>query len=355
MMSGMMIPSVAPMVLAHAGIVRRRAGRGAPYIPSALFLAGYLISWSLFSFVATGAQWVLYHSHLLDGRSLSIGPWAGAVVLVSAGAFQFSPAKNACLDQCRAPVGYFMTEWREGRLGAVAMGLHHGLFCIGCCWLLMAVLFSAGIMNLLWGAIITAFVILEKVLPWPRLVVAVGGLSCFAGAAVLVCGRLLLWESSMDTPPPPWHIAGSYYEVCNCEVVCPCRRQNGAMGGKPTYENCDFALSWWIKDGALGAIDLADMKVVMAGRWETTPGDPWRVTLYVDDRATAEQHQALADLFLGKAGGYIQSSFAAGIVEVFGVKSATIKLDHARARARRSMSRRSSPCEPVKLSITSSR
>ena len=136
----------------------------------------------------------------------------------------------------------------------------------------------------------------------------------------------------MDAPPPPWHIAGSYYEVCNCEVVCPCRRQNGAMGGRPTYENCDFALSWWIKDGALGAIDLADMKVVMAGRWETTPGDPWRVTLYVDDRATAEQHQALADLFLGKAGGYIQSSFAAGIVEVFGIKSATIKLDHARAR-----------------------
>jgi hypothetical protein len=136
----------------------------------------------------------------------------------------------------------------------------------------------------------------------------------------------------METQTPPWRIAGSYYEVCNCEVICPCRRQNGAMGGKPTYENCDFALSWWIKDGSLGAVDLADMKVVMAGRWETTPGDPWRVNLYIDDRATDDQRAALADLFLGKAGGYIQASFAAGIVEVFGIKSATIELDHTRAR-----------------------
>lgn len=190
MMTGMMIPSVAPMVLAHAGIVRRRVGRGSPYVPSALFLGGYLIAWCLFSLVAAAAQWQLYHSHLLDGRSLSIGPWAGAVVLVIAGAFQFSPAKNACLAQCRAPVGYFMTEWRAGRRGAVEMGFRHGVFCIGCCWLLMAVLFSAGIMNVLWGAIITGFVILEKVLPWPRLVVTIGGLSCFAGAALLAGSAL---------------------------------------------------------------------------------------------------------------------------------------------------------------------
>ncbi len=190
MMAGMMIPSVAPMVLAHAGIVRRRVGRGAPYVPSALFLAGYLLAWSLFSFGAAGAQWLLYHSHLLDGRSLSIGPWAGAVVLAIAGAFQFSPAKNACLAQCRAPVGYFMTEWRDGRRGAVLMGLRHGLFCIGCCWSLMAVLFAAGIMNLLWGALITGFVILEKVLPWPRLIVTIGGLACFGGAVVLIVGAL---------------------------------------------------------------------------------------------------------------------------------------------------------------------
>ena len=191
MMAGMMIPSVSPMVLAHAAIMRRRTGRGAPFVSSALFLGGYLLAWSGFGFVAAGAQWLLYRIALLDGRSLSVGPWAGAVVLVAAGLFQFSTQKNACLSQCRAPVGYFMTEWREGRLGAVKMGLHHGTYCIGCCWLLMAVLFSTGIMNLLWGAVITAFTIGEKVLPWPRLVVGIGGLGCFAGAAVLV-GRALI-------------------------------------------------------------------------------------------------------------------------------------------------------------------
>src|SRR5262245_39632155 len=138
MMAGMMIPSVAPMVLTHAAIVRRRAARGVPFVSSGLFLAGYLVAWSAFSAVAALAQWALYHAALLDGRSLSIRPWAGAAVLLAAGLFQLSPAKDACLAQCRAPVGYFVTEWREGRRGAIMMGLHHGAYCIGCCWLIMA-------------------------------------------------------------------------------------------------------------------------------------------------------------------------------------------------------------------------
>src|SRR5262249_29885644 len=98
MMVAMMIPSVAPMVLTHAAITRRRVARGAPYVPSGLFLAGYLVAWSAFSAIAAAAQWALYHSGLLDGRSLSIGPIAGAALLVAAGVFQFLPAKNACLS-----------------------------------------------------------------------------------------------------------------------------------------------------------------------------------------------------------------------------------------------------------------
>lgn len=129
-----------------------------------------------------------------------------------------------------------------------------------------------------------------------------------------------------------WNVAGSYYEVCNCEAICPCRRQAGARGGKPTYATCDFALSWWIKQGQAGALDLADLKVVMVGRWETTEGDPWRVTLYVDDRATPAQKDALAAVFLGKAGGHPKDSFASGIVEVYDVKSAHIELDHTLAK-----------------------
>jgi predicted metal-binding membrane protein len=186
MMVGMMLPSVAPMVLTHAAVMRRRVAQGAPFVSSGLFLAGYLVAWTGFSATAALAQWLLFRHALLDGHSLSIGPWAGAAVLLAAGLFQLSPAKNACLSQCRAPLGYFVTEWRDGKAGAVGMGLHHGIFCIGCCWLLMAVLFAVGIMNIVWGALITAFVVAEKVLPWPRAVIWSGAVGCFAGALVLV-------------------------------------------------------------------------------------------------------------------------------------------------------------------------
>jgi predicted metal-binding membrane protein len=186
MMIGMMLPSAAPMVLTHAAIVRRGAARGGPFVPSSLFLSGYLVAWSAFSAVAALAQWGLYRLGWLDGGSLSIAPLAGAVVLFVAGAFQLSPAKGACLSHCRAPLGYFMTEWRDGKLGAVVMGLRHGAFCIGCCWLLMAILFSVGVMNMLWCALLTAFVVAEKVLPWPRLLVWSGALGCFVAGGALV-------------------------------------------------------------------------------------------------------------------------------------------------------------------------
>jgi predicted metal-binding membrane protein len=186
MMAGMMIPAVAPMVLTHAAITRRQAARGAPYVSSGVFLGGYLLAWSGFAAVAAGAQWLLFRAALLDGRSLSIPPWAGGAVLVVAAIFQLSPIKDTCLAHCRAPVGYFMTEWRDGRLGALRMGLRHGIYCIGCCWLLMAVLFAVGIMNLVWGAVITAFVVAEKALPWRRVIVWSGGAVCLAGAAVLL-------------------------------------------------------------------------------------------------------------------------------------------------------------------------
>src|SRR3954468_13319626 len=100
----------------------------------------------------------------------------------------------------------------------------------------------------------------------------------------------------------PWTVAGSYYEVCNCEAICPCRRSGGQKGGRPSYPNCDFALSWLIERGQAGPIELAGLKVVMAGRWEATPENPWHVTLYLDERATAAQRDALEALFLGRAG-----------------------------------------------------
>jgi hypothetical protein len=122
--------------------------------------------------------------------------------------------------------------------------------------------------------------------------------------------------------------------VCNCEAICPCRRSGGQQGGRPSYQTCDFALSWWIKAGHAGALDLAGRKVVMTGRWETTPGNPWHVTLYIDEESTPEQRQALEAVFLGRAGGAPQRSFGGNIVEVFAVKRAAIALDHTRAKQR---------------------
>jgi len=132
----------------------------------------------------------------------------------------------------------------------------------------------------------------------------------------------------------PWSVAGSYYEVCNCEAVCPCRRSGGQKAGRPMYDLCDFALSWWIKQGHAGALDLGGLKVVMVGRWEKTAGDPWHVILYVDERATPPQKDALAAVFLGRAGGHPQRSYAVNIVEVHAVRSATIELDHTPAAQR---------------------
>jgi predicted metal-binding membrane protein len=186
MMAGMMIPSATPMVLTHAAVARRRTAAGGPQSSSSLFFSGYLAAWSGFSLLAALAEWGLHRSSLLDPETLRIRPLAAGVVLLCAGVFQLSSAKGTCLARCRAPLGYFLTEWREGRLGALVMGLRHGAFCIGCCWLLMAILFAAGVMSLWWGAALTGFVIAEKLLPAPRLLVWAGAILCFAGAAFLL-------------------------------------------------------------------------------------------------------------------------------------------------------------------------
>jgi predicted metal-binding membrane protein len=187
MMVGMMVPSAAPMVLAFAAINRKRAERGGPYVPTTVFLGGYLLAWTAFSAVAAGAQWALYHASLLNPHSQTVGPWLAGLLLLSAGAFQLSPAKDACLASCRSPLGFLMTEWRDGSRGALRMGLRHGMACIGCCWLLMALLFVAGVMNLLWVAFIAAYVFVEKVLPWGRSVARLGAAGCaVAGVALIV-------------------------------------------------------------------------------------------------------------------------------------------------------------------------
>jgi len=127
-----------------------------------------------------------------------------------------------------------------------------------------------------------------------------------------------------------WKVAGSYYEVCNCDAICPCRRTDGKPGGEMQYDSCDFAISWWVTDGHADTVALTGLKVVMAGRWKKAKGNPFHITLYIDERATAEQEAALSAIFLGRAGGYPSISYGPNIVEIHAIKRAQIELDHVR-------------------------
>ena len=132
-----------------------------------------------------------------------------------------------------------------------------------------------------------------------------------------------------------WRVTGSYFEVCNCDAVCPCRRQGAREGGRSTYGVCDFALSWLITDGACDGVDLSDRVVVLAGSYsDDEPRSPWRVVLYIDSDATHAQHDALATIFLGRAGGTTLRNFAAAIGEVVAVRTADIRVDHSANRER---------------------
>ena len=166
MMVAMMAPSATPMLLMFATLNRRRREREAPYVPTGVFLAGYVIVWAAFSLAATGGNWGLHQASLLSSMmGESTSGYLGGGLLLLAGAFQWSPLKNSCLKQCRTPMGFLMTSWREGRGGALRMGLEHGAYCLGCCWALMLLLFVLGIMNLVWIAALAAFVLAEKVAP----------------------------------------------------------------------------------------------------------------------------------------------------------------------------------------------
>lgn len=163
MMVAMMLPSTTPAVLLFTRIEREK--KQSRSHAAVLFVSGYLAVWAGFSVGATLAQWGLHTAVALSPTMAITSPVVGGAVLVVAGLFQWTPLKHACLTHCRSPQGFFMTEWREGAPGALFMGLKHGSYCVGCCWLLMGLIFVAGMMNLAWVAIIAAFVLAEKVAP----------------------------------------------------------------------------------------------------------------------------------------------------------------------------------------------
>jgi hypothetical protein len=132
-----------------------------------------------------------------------------------------------------------------------------------------------------------------------------------------------------------WKVSGTYYEVCNCEAVCPCRRHGDKSGGRSTYGFCDFAISWHIAEGQADGLDLGNLSVVLAGSYnDDEPGSPWRVILYVDESGDRLQQQALTTIFLGKAGGDTAKNFATAIGEVFAIRAAKIALEHSKNKER---------------------
>jgi predicted metal-binding membrane protein len=165
MMVAMMLPSAAPTILLVASVLRRRRERASPAASTAVFVAGYLLVWTGFGAAAALTQWGLHQAALLSPAMASTSPVLGGILLIVAGVYQWLPLKSACLGRCRSPLEFLGSEWREGSGGALVMGARHGLFCLGCCWALMTLLFVAGVMNLLWVAAIAALVLVEKVVP----------------------------------------------------------------------------------------------------------------------------------------------------------------------------------------------
>lgn len=185
MMAAMMLPAAAPLMLMLARINYLRYSRRRVALATGVAGLGYLATWTGFSLLATLGQWRLLAAQLISPIMDSSSKLMTGALLIAAGAYQFTPVKHACLGRCRSPMCVLLTEWREGYVGAFRMGLRQGAYCLGCCWLLMAVLFAFGVMNLVCIAALSVLVLLKKILPQPRL------FAQRTGAILLVWGVLI--------------------------------------------------------------------------------------------------------------------------------------------------------------------
>jgi predicted metal-binding membrane protein len=186
MMAAMMLPSAAPMLLLYGTISRRRQETGGP-ANSGLFASGYIAVWALFSLAATALQSVLERAALVSSMMQVTSITLAGAVMIAAGLYQWTPLKQTCLRHCRSPLDFLMTEWREGARGAFTMGLRHGGYCLGCCWMLMLLLFVGGIMNLVWIGGLALFVLIEKLAPFGHWLgrIAGAGLVAWGSATML--------------------------------------------------------------------------------------------------------------------------------------------------------------------------
>ncbi len=176
MMAAMMLPSALPMILTFVDL----SARGGDKARGRSFVAAYLAVWFVFSAGATALQWALQRMGWVDPMIVSTSAMLTGALLLIAGVYQFSPLKRTCLSRCRTPIGFLLGEWRPGTAGAFGMGVNHGVFCVGCCWALMALLFVGGVMNLAWVAALSIAVALEKMVPRGERIATVLGVALIA-------------------------------------------------------------------------------------------------------------------------------------------------------------------------------
>ena len=185
MMAGMMVPSASPVLLLFAATRAGSSGRGVS-LATLAFGLGYVMVWTGFSVVASLAQYGLHESAMLSMSMSSSSNRLSGAILIAAGAYQLTPWKSRCLTHCRSPLGFLMTNWYDGIPGAFRMGFRHGAYCLGCCWALMSILFAVGVMNLVWIAALTGFVLLEKLGPAGATIARV------AGAVIVALGIVVI-------------------------------------------------------------------------------------------------------------------------------------------------------------------
>jgi predicted metal-binding membrane protein len=210
MMTAMMLPSVAPMALTFARVSGERARKSqSVFVPTWIFILGYFAAWTAFGLVAYSVDHCI---RLLDFAWLAWdrgGPIAAGIPIVAAGLYQLTPFKRVCLMHCRSPLDFFLESWREGHGGALRMGFHHGLYCVGCCWSLMLVLFAVGVMSLFWMTLIAVLIFAEKVLRvGPRLAPVFG----------IVLIALGLWIAVAPTSIPGLHVPGAKTDMSGMKM-----------------------------------------------------------------------------------------------------------------------------------------
>lgn len=190
MMMGMMLPSAIPMILIFAALKKKREAQGKLIASTWIFISGYVMIWLAFSLLAAYVQYLLRSFLLLSNELYVINPYISGTILIAAGAYQLTKIKNVCLKNCQSPLDFITSHWREGNAGALLIGLRHGIYCLGCCWLLMGLLFVGGIMNLLLVIAIASFIFIEKLVPVRWISYLAGLILIFSG--IIIFARFVI-------------------------------------------------------------------------------------------------------------------------------------------------------------------